>query len=242
MRHRHVLVFSSLAFCALAVRAANAPPAAAPAVAPKPSVPPPALPGLGSPKLKSLFDGKTLAGWDHDPAVWTVVDGAMHATGKYGGAFTQTDFGDFRLIVTSRVVTPDGNPGANHLGILFWGDHPEPGQWNMAGALQVQPPHGSMWDYRTNKNVANGTLTRVVPKPAHSYRDWHVCEILARLATGELRVAVDGVEITRYKHGEPSVLKRGPIGLQLHAAKAEMEYKDIRIEPEPAEDWLITVK
>lgn len=87
-----------------------------------------------------------------------------------------------------------------------------------------------------------GTLTRVVPKPAHSYHDWHVCEILARLATGELRVAVDGVEITRYKHGDPTVLKRGPIGMQLHAAKAEMEYKDIKLEADPKDDRLLTVK
>lgn len=235
----------ALASLTLPIHAADTPlPSSSekPLAPPGPSAPPPALPGLDSKKLRPLFDGRTLAGWNGDPSVWTIVDGALHGIGKSGQIFSNGDYGDFRLIVTSRVVTPDGNPNANHLGIVFWGDRPESGKWNLAGALQVQPPHGSMWDYRTNKNVAPGTLTRVVPKPAHSYHDWHVCEILAHLATGELRVAVDGVEITHYKHGDPSMLKRGPIGLQLHAAKAEMEYKDIKIETDPPEDRLITVK
>lgn len=236
LTHARRLTLAGFSALALALSALAQPPTVVP------SAPPPTLPGLDSKNLLPLFDGKTLAGWDGDPAVWKVVRGAINGTGKYGQIFTEGDYGDFRLIVTSRVVTPDGNPGPNHLGIVFWGDRPEPGKWNLAGALQVQPPHGSMWDYRTNKNVAAGTLTRVVPKPAHSYHDWHVCEILARLATGELRVAVDGVEITRYKHGDPTVLRRGPIGLQLHAAKAEMEYKDIKIETDPPDDRLITIK
>ncbi|HBE68059.1 MAG TPA: DUF1080 domain-containing protein [Planctomycetaceae bacterium] len=29
-------------------------------------------------KLKSLFDGKTLDGWDGDPKLWSVVDGVIH--------------------------------------------------------------------------------------------------------------------------------------------------------------------
>lgn len=108
-----------------------------------------------------LFDGRTLSGWEYDPKVWTVKDGAMRGTGKYGQIFTRDDYEDFRLLVTSRVVVPEENTGNGHLGILFWGDRPKEGTWGTAGGLQVQPPHGAMWDYRTNKNVRP---TRVVPR------------------------------------------------------------------------------
>jgi Domain of Unknown Function (DUF1080) len=186
-----------------------------------------------------LFDGRTLDGWKYDPKVWTVKDGAMRGTGKYGQIFTKDDYGDFRLLVTSRVVFPQENTGNGHLGILFWGDRPKEGTWGMAGALQVQPPHGAMWDYRTNKNVRP---TRVVPRQGLLYRDWHTTELLVKLKTGDFRMAVDGVEIIRYTHPDPKVLKKGPIGMQLHQATAIMEYNDIRVEVEPKEGKLITVK
>ncbi len=188
--------------------------------------------------LTSFFDGKTLDGWEYNPSIWTVEDGAMHGTGQYGQIFTRGDYGSFRLLVTSRVVVPDTNTGNGHLGILFWGDRPTPGTWGTARALQVQPPHGAMWDYQTNKNV---TPERVVPRQGLLYHDWHTTEILANLKSASVRVAVDGIEITRYTDPDPSRWKAGPIGMQLHQAIAVMEYKDIKIAVDPKEDRLITI-
>lgn len=190
-------------------------------------------------RMKVLFGGKSLRGWDYDPKVWSIQNKAMHGTGKYGQIFTKADYGNFRLIVTSRVVTPETNTGSGHLGILFWGDRPPEGTWGTAHALQVQPPHGAMWDYITNKDVKPN---RVIPRQGLLYHDWHTAELLANIKTGEVRMAVDGVEIIQYKHYDPTLLKKGPIGMQLHAAASVVEYKDIRIEVEPKEAKLITVK
>lgn len=198
-----------------------------------------AAPAEGSTGLTPIFDGKTLDGWECDPAVWSVVDGAMHGTGKYGQIFTKASYGSFRLLVTSRVVFPEQNTGNGHLGILFWGERPKPGTWGTAGALQVQPPHGAMWDYRTNKNVSP---ERVIPRQGLQYHDWHSSETLANIRTGQVRMAVDGVEIIRYKHPEPMLLTNGPIGMQLHSASSIVEYKEIRAEADPKEDRLVTVK
>jgi hypothetical protein len=185
-----------------------------------------------------LFDGKTLDGWESG-ANWSIVDGAMRGTGKGGNIFTKGNYANFRLLVTSRVTSSEGNPGRDHLGILFWGERPSGTNFGTAKALQVQPPHGAMWDYRTNKGLKPEHPT---PRPKPRYQDWHVCEILARLETGEVRVAVDGVEVTKYKHADPAVLKKGPIGMQIHSPAGVFEYKDIRIQEEPREDKLITVK
>ncbi|HTB79905.1 MAG TPA: DUF1080 domain-containing protein [Opitutaceae bacterium] len=239
-----VVVFFSTTLVAQPTASPAAASAPAPVVAPAnptptPSAPPPTLPGVEAKELKVLFGGKTLDGWEYDPKYWTIADGAMHGTGKYGQIFTQGDYGSFRLIVTARVVIPEANTGSGHLGILFWGDRPAAGTWGTAHALQVQPPHGAMWDYRVNKDVKP---TRVIPRQALRYHDWHTSEILANLQTGEVRMAVDGIEIIRYRHPDPTLLKRGPIGMQIHSATSVVEYKDIKIEADPKEDRLITVK
>jgi hypothetical protein len=235
---RIILVTMIVTLLIVTTHAQTTPPATQPASAPSPSAPPPVLPAVDAKDLQVLFDGQSLDGWEYDPGVWSIVDRSMHGTGKYGQIFTKGDYGSFRLIVTARVVLPETNTGSGHLGILFWGDRPEHGKWNTAGALQVQPPHGAMWDYRTNKNVKP---ERVVPRQPLRYHDWHTSEVLANLQTGEVRMAVDGVEIIRYKHPDPSVLKKGPIGMQLHSASSVMEYRDIKVEPDPKEWRLMTL-
>lgn len=188
-------------------------------------------------KMNVLFDGKSLDGWEYDRHAWTLIEGAMRGSGKGGNIFTKEDYGDFRLVVTSRVASPEGNPGRDHLGVLFWGERST--NFGTAKALQVQPPHGAMWDYRINKGLKPWHPD---PRPRPRYQDWHVCEILARLGIGEVRVAVDGLEVTKYKHPEPSALRRGPIGMQIHGSVGIFEYKDIRVEINPADDRLITLK
>ena len=186
------------------------------------------------PKCVRIFDGQTWAGWEHDPANWTIVDGAMRGFGQGArSAFTQTDYGSFRLIVTSRMAPVN----KDHLGVLFWGPRPEPGSLAFTRNIQVQPPHAAMWDYFENK-----ALEREMLMPgSRDYEAWNTTEILANLAKGTLRVAVDGREIMRYTDKDPSRLVKGPIGMQKHGGGGS-EYKDIFIEADPAEDTLHTVK
>ncbi len=188
-------------------------------------------------RMTVLFDGKSLDSWEYNPRAWTIVEGAMRGSGRGGNIFTESDYGNFRLLVTSRVASPEGNPGRDHLGVLFWGERST--DFGTARALQVQPPHGAMWDYRTNRGLKPEHPT---PRPRPRYQDWHVCEILTNIERGEVRAAVDGVQVTRYQHPEPAVLKRGPIGMQIHGSAGVFDYKDIRIEVEPTEDSLITLK
>ena len=74
------------------------------------------------------------------------------------------------------------------------------------------------------------------------YQDWHVGEILANLDTGEIRFANDGLEVMHYQYSAVSMLKKGPIGIQIHAAGGIFDHKDIYVEPDPKENRLLTVK
>jgi hypothetical protein len=189
------------------------------------------------PACRRIFDGKTWDGWEHEPETWSITaEGAMRGFGKspsgVRSAFTKTDHGDFRLIFTSRMAPQN----KDHLGVVFWGPRPEAGSLKQEKTVQVQPPHGAMWDYIENHNLPH---EKIAPG-SRDFESWHVTEVLGRLQTGTIRVAVDGVEIGRYQDKDPTRLRRGPIGMQKHGGGGS-EYKDIFLEIDPSEDRLTTV-
>jgi hypothetical protein len=208
------------------------------ATAPPAAVAAPAMPLIAAetvcPTCRRVFDGKAWDGWEHDPLNWTITpEGAMRGFGKGArSAFTKSDHGDFRLIVTSRMAPKN----KDHLGLLFWGPRPEAGSLKQEKTLQVQPPHGAMWDYLENHDLPHEKLA----PGSRDFETWHVTEVLAHITTGTIRVAVDGVEIGRYQDKDPARLQRGPIGMQKHGGGGS-EYKDIFLEVDPGADRLLTV-
>lgn len=190
---------------------------------------------MKGPTRTALFDGGTLKGWNGNPAIWSVKDNAIRGITDSGGGqliLSDGDYADFRLILKSRLVSEK-----NHLGVCFWGNRmPE---WKYGDCILVIPPSGGMWDYHPGKKSP--------PREKLSHPDfdphlWHETEILAHLKTGTIRVAVNGVEVTRYTDEDPARLRTGPIGLQIHAGASEVEYKDLVMEVDPREDRLVTLK
>jgi hypothetical protein len=186
------------------------------------------------PRCQRIFDGTTWNGWEHDPTNWSITpEGAMRGFGKGArSAFTQADYGSFRLIVTSRMAPVN----KDHLGFLFWGPRPEAGTLAHKQSIQVQPPHGAMWDYFDNKNIER----EKVNPGSRDFESWNTAEVLVDITKGTVRMAVDGTEITRYQDKDPARLVRGPIGMQKHGGGGS-EYKDIFVEADPSEDRLLTV-
>jgi 3-keto-disaccharide hydrolase len=184
--------------------------------------------------LNELFDGKTLNGWRGNPEIWSVRDEAIHGITEHGGQLILTagDYSDFRLIIKSRLLSEK-----NHLGVCFWGERKA--DWGYGDCILVIPPTGGMWDYHPGKK---GPPREKLPHPDFDPHVWHESEILAHLKTGTIRMAVNGVEVTRYTDEDATRLRRGPIGLQIHAGASEVEYKEIKIEVDPKEDRLITLK
>jgi hypothetical protein len=191
------------------------------------------------PGLTKIFDGTSLAGWDGDAARWSVNAKDMAIQGRTGGGNlikTTMDYGDFRLILTERMVLP--GPSTNHLGECFWGGAYKAGNFGFGGCIVFIAPHGSLWDYGGGGNVFTGM-------GAGMKTDWQQIEILAIASTGQILAAVNGVQTTNYTRkskGKPS-----PIGLQSHADHAGdspgmIEYKDIYVESPPKSMTLLTVK
>jgi hypothetical protein len=183
-----------------------------------------------------LFDGITLKGWDGNPAIWSVQDGAIHGLTTSGDGqliLTHQDYADFRLILKSRLISE-----TNHLGVCFWGRRLA--DWGYGECILVIPPTGHFWDYHPGKN--NDPQYKKLAQPDFDPHQWHQTEILAHLKSGRVRVAVNGVEVTDYIDEDPTRLHKGPIGLQIHYGSSEVEYKDVMIEIDPKDNRLVTVK
>jgi len=191
----------------------------------------PANPPAGTGTMVKLFDGTTLDGWDGNPKIWSVKDGAIDGLSTTGGQliYTKGDYDSFRLTLESRLVSK-----TQHLGVCFWGERSP--TWGYANCILVIPPSGGMWDY--HKGVKSPPHTN----PAKANVDssmWHKSEILANAATGEVHMAVNGIEVLIYKN--MTGLKKGPIGLQIHNGSSEVQYRELYLEENPKEQRLLTV-
>jgi hypothetical protein len=213
--------------------------------------PPAADPGggpiPGCPKCKSIFDGKTLDGWEQSPAgSFVVKDGAIASTGKGAHAWTKDDYGDFRMFLTVRQISGNHKPCTT-----LWGTRPAPGGAPARGlkGIQFQPPMGGSWDYRSNTDP-KGKPQWVYPNPRPQFvvTKWNRCEIIARVSKGEFRAACCEIEgkqtcqAMEVLHYTDPTNKKGPFTLQMHNAGLFDEFKDIYVDTDPVGDDLISTK
>ena len=195
-------------------------------------------PHRGQSVTKTLFDGKTLDGWRGNRDYWSVRDGAL--VGKFSDKvptnflYTNDNYSDFRLTLSSKMVESD-----NHAGVCFWGEIAAQGdnKWYTHGPLVIFP-NPSMWDYNEGKGLR---VFRTTTEKLTSQHDWVRVEILAQ--GNRVRTAFNGVQVMEWREADPARVKEGPIGNQLHAwtGPQEVQYKDIVLETFPKEDRLITV-
>jgi hypothetical protein len=206
--------------------------------APAADAPPVVPPREGKNETMTLFDGKTLDGWDGSPQWWSVKDGVIVAKADKAPTtflISKKSFSDFRLTLSSRVVE-----SRNHAGVCFWGEHAVQGSnlWAYKGLLVIFPGLG-LWDYTTNKGIK---VDNAVGKKVTSQNEWVRVEILAQ--GNRVRVAYNGTQVLDWREPNPERRKEGPVCLQLHGHKEpqEVHYKDVVIETFPKEDRLLTVK
>jgi hypothetical protein len=211
--------------------------AEAQATVPAPVVPP----RSGQSETIRLFDGKTLNGWVGHFKYWSVDNGEIVAKSTAPVPvstylLTEKNYTDFRLLAKVKLVESE-----MHSGIAFWGrvasEQGDPATY--AGHLVMFPSGWGMYDLYGRKSLP---VDAAPAKRVGRQHDWNDLEILAQ--GNRVRVAVNGVSVVDWRDPEPSRIKAGPIGLQLHSnmVPQEVRFKDLVIETFPSEDRLITVK
>jgi hypothetical protein len=201
--------------------------------------------GLRLPRLNRLLleDGFPTELARSPDQAWRVKDGAMASTGAGRGViFSAADYSHYRLVFQVRQISGNHVPG-----VLIFGERPPPGELGLdaLGAIQFQVPNGGHWDYRPGRNRDGENFTRPVRIRFHLHA-WAQVEMLVNAKTGRASMAVAqpigtrGIEVLSFN--DSAAGRAGPIAWQMHNAGLFDEFRDVRIELNPAEDRLITVE
>ena len=177
-------------------------------------------------ELKPLFDGKTLDGWEGDPAIWRVENGEIVA-GKpdviqpYNDFLcTRREFGDFDLQLEYR-------RGGGNGGIQFHSQR-VPDSHEMLGfqADCAKGIDGFLYDEsRRRVFVAKPDDETIARLGIGEWNRYHV-----RTEGPRIRLWLNGVPTVDYVETAPNIALRGRIGLQLHKGAKEIRYRRIWIE------------
>jgi putative membrane-bound dehydrogenase-like protein len=207
---------------------------------------------LAAAETQSLFNGRTLEGWDGNPAAWRVEDGAITGEIKAGEKLAKNEFiywrgeaGDFELTLEFRL---SGVPSANS-GIQFRSRRLPDGH---AAGYQADMDLGATWLGRIYEEHGRALLaergarvaiapdgrrwTEPFPVPADYVKlmrpegAWNTYRILA---TGpHLEVWINGTRVSVLEdHDAKSAALSGLIALQLHSGPGpvKVQFRDIQL-------------
>jgi hypothetical protein len=211
------------------------------------------------PGMAALFNGKDLAGWDGDPRLWSVKDGAIRgettpenpAKGNTFLILKDKKFGDFDLRLSFRCNA------ANNSGIQYRSRHITEGRagnsWVVRGyqheirnETKLPSVAGFIYEeggkrgrlclvgeqavYEDGKKTVQNTLIEAAGFVKLFKLDgWNDVAIIAQ--GNRIRHYLNGVLILDFTDKDPQLaLKEGIIALQLHAGKPMwVEFKNVRI-------------
>jgi tetratricopeptide (TPR) repeat protein len=187
---------------------------------------------LPAPQAVSIFDGKTLEGWEGDEKVWKVVDGAIVGGSLEGNKqneflATKKSYKDFVLKLEYKLT---GTEGFINSGVQIRSRRTQKPPNEMKGyqADIGKGYTGSLYDEsRRNKAL-------IKPEPGlidkiEKLGDWNLYEIRCE----GLRVVLkgNGTQTIDYTEEAKTLEQEGLIGLQIHGgAKSQVFFRNITIE------------
>jgi len=190
----------------------------------------------GAPQATSLFDGKTLDGWEGDEKVWKVVDGAIVGGSLEGNKqneflTTKNSYKDFVLKLEYKLT---GTEGFINSGVQIRSRRiPKPPNEMKGYQADIGAGFsGALYDEsRRNKMLVkpDPELIKKTEKPG----DWNSYEI--RCEGRRIRLTLNGAQTVDYTEADETLEQEGLIGLQIHGgAKSQVFFRNITIETLPA--------
>ena len=212
--------------------------------------------------FESLFDGKSLAGWDGNPGLWSVADGVIRGATSDAAPLQANEFliwkgkaSDFVLRLEFRVA----DRGIGNSGVQYRSQRiPEAGRWVMGGYQadieRTNKYMGILYEERGRGILAMRGEQVVLDESPDGFKKEVVgsvgdpAEIVRGMQPGEwqtLEIVADGTHLQHKLNGRPSIdvvdndashaAKTGLLALQLHAGpEMQIEFKNIRLKRLPA--------
>ena len=186
-----------------------------------------------APAPESIFDGKSLAGWEGKEAVFRVEEGAIVA-GSLEKAIPQNEFlcttkaySDFELTLEARLVGKGTNAGVQFRSQRIPDHHEMIGYQCDIGTTNTENIWGALYDEsRRRKFLALGEQEPLVKSVKTG--DWNTLKV--RAVGKRIQIWVNGVQTVDYSEADDDIAQTGLIGLQIHSgAPAEASYRNIHI-------------
>lgn len=183
-------------------------------------------------KFTSLFDGKTLSGWEGNKEVFSVKNGAIVAGNAYERIphneflCSEKEYGDFELRLKAKLVGEGDNAGIQFRSKRIPNHHEVIGYQCDMGSAWGRKIWGALYDEsRRRKVLAEDEKEKA--QEVVKVDDWN--EFVIRCQGNHIQIWLNGLKTVDYVEKE-DVAKTGIIGLQIHGGKpAVASYKDIRI-------------
>ena len=202
----------------------------------------------------SLFDGKTLAGWNVEPEAkasdWTVRDGVIVGRGDKGHsylAWKDKGLADFELTLSYRLPTGKGNTGIDIRGRPVKSGRRRYESYHAdLGHVGIGPHILGAWDFHFTKRKEHPCRrgTRLVIGPDEKGvsskidvavtladirpRKWNDVRVIAR--GNHFQFFINGKLASEFTDNAASGrLDKGVIRLQIHDRGMHVEFKDIRL-------------
>jgi len=191
-----------------------------------------AVVGLQRERTVSLFDGRTLAGWEGDTLkMWRVEDGAIvggslsEFVPKNDFLATTTRHGNFILRLQFKLA----GTGFVNAGVQFRSERLREPAHEMTGyqADLGEKFWGSLYDESRRNRVLLGPDQAQMASLVKA-GDWNDYEI--RAEGRRIRLTLNGRQTVDYTEDDPAIPLSGLIALQIHGGgKAQVAYRNITI-------------
>jgi poly-gamma-glutamate capsule biosynthesis protein CapA/YwtB (metallophosphatase superfamily) len=202
----------------------------------------PANDAIVEPGFVSLFDGKTLDGWEGNLTMFRVEEGAIiagtHEHNIPNNEFlcSRKQFGNFELRLQARLRGAGNNAGVQFRSQRIPNHHEVSGYQCDIGMMQDKPIWGWLYDESRRKKFLVEADAEKLGKVVKQ-SNWN--DIVIRCFGPRVELWVNGLKTVDYTEEDSSIARHGIIGLQIHAgAPAEAAYRNIRIKRLAAGDAL----
>jgi len=186
------------------------------------------------PGFVSLFDGKTLDGWEGNLKHFRVQDGTIVA-GSLKEQIPNNEFlcskksyGDFELRLDARLQGQGDNAGVQFRSQRIPNHHEVSGFQCDIGRMKDKPIWGWLYDESRRKKFLAEASDGEKLKAALKTDGWN--ELVIRCVGPRIQIFVNGVPTVDYTETDANIARTGIFGLQIHGGPpAEASYRNIRL-------------
>ena len=181
----------------------------------------------------SLFNGKTLAGWEGKKEIFSVREGAIVA-GSLKKTIANNEFlcttkvyENFELRLQAKLVGPGNNAGIQFRSRRIPNHHEVIGYQCDMGAWKAGVIWGALYDEsRRRKMLAEGAQAKIAE--ALKPNDWN--DFVIRCQGNRIQIWLNGYRTVDYREKDAKIATKGIIGLQIHGGKPSVaSYRQIRL-------------